>query len=141
MRHHESDLMTRRPNNWFARACCTLTVVFALAQQFEREQPPAKEARPEAYLAASKVDFRTVLAPPPPAASRGPSLCSRESRDSPLRGSREGARTLKLPARVRRLLPNSRGSGTPESSGARWARPAFSTPGAVDVEATGGLDS
>ncbi|HWS62727.1 MAG TPA: phosphatase PAP2 family protein [Steroidobacteraceae bacterium] len=57
--------MTRRPNNWIAGVCCTLMVASALAQQFEREPPPAKEARPEPYLPANRVDFRLVLAPPP----------------------------------------------------------------------------
>ncbi len=54
---------------WTIVAYSSLLVAPAFGQQLEREPRPIEESTPEPYLAANRVDFRTVLASPPAADS------------------------------------------------------------------------
>jgi acid phosphatase (class A) len=55
--------------NWIFATVLTLLASTAVGQQFETKSPPAGEAKPRPYLVGDKVDFHSILAPPPAAGS------------------------------------------------------------------------
>lgn len=61
--------MKRMIRQWIFANSLTLLAVTAVGQQFEREAPPAGEAKPQPYLVGDRVDFHSILAPPPAAGS------------------------------------------------------------------------
>jgi acid phosphatase (class A) len=62
-------MVKRMIRPWIFATALTLLAVTAVGQQFERESPPAGEAKPQPYLISNKVDFHSILAPPPAAGS------------------------------------------------------------------------